>query len=159
MTQALSDGPWPCASWLPGSSSSCVCSRASAALARWSNTMLLLSAPTKKHTHTILPCLQYPVSLMCACFVSFQVVYVTATFPYFVLIVLIIRGATLEGSLQGVAFYLTPDWGRLANAQVLLMVYWRWSQHKQTTQTLYKNYINNYKNNYIYPHCLKHISV
>uniref|UniRef100_A0AAQ5Y515 Transporter n=1 Tax=Amphiprion ocellaris TaxID=80972 RepID=A0AAQ5Y515_AMPOC len=49
---------------------------------------------------------------------SGKVVYVTATFPYFVLIVLIIRGATLEGSLQGVAFYLTPDWGRLANAQV-----------------------------------------
>lgn len=42
----------------------------------------------------------------------------TATFPYLVLIVLIIRGATLEGSLQGVAFYLTPDWGRLTNAQV-----------------------------------------
>ncbi|XP_063342329.1 sodium-dependent proline transporter isoform X1 [Pelmatolapia mariae] len=49
---------------------------------------------------------------------SGKVVYVTATFPYFVLIVLIIRGATLEGSLQGVAFYLTPDWSRLANAQV-----------------------------------------
>ncbi|XP_038860648.1 sodium-dependent proline transporter [Salvelinus fontinalis] len=49
---------------------------------------------------------------------SGKVVYVTATFPYFVLIVLIIRGATLEGSLQGVAFYLTPDWGRLASAQV-----------------------------------------
>lgn len=49
---------------------------------------------------------------------SSQVVYVTATFPYFVLIVLVIRGATLEGSLQGVAFYLTPDWQRLANAQV-----------------------------------------
>ncbi|XP_006628207.3 sodium-dependent proline transporter [Lepisosteus oculatus] len=49
---------------------------------------------------------------------SGKVVYVTATFPYFVLIVLIIRGATLEGSLQGVAFYLTPDWERLASAQV-----------------------------------------
>ncbi|KAJ0004395.1 hypothetical protein NQD34_010609 [Periophthalmus magnuspinnatus] len=49
---------------------------------------------------------------------SGKVVYVTATFPYFVLIVLIIRGATLEGSLQGVAFYLTPDWARLLNAQV-----------------------------------------
>ncbi|KAL0994308.1 hypothetical protein UPYG_G00120490 [Umbra pygmaea] len=49
---------------------------------------------------------------------SGKVVYVTATFPYFVLIVLIIRGATLEGSLQGVKFYLTPDWGRLASAQV-----------------------------------------
>ncbi|XP_068455943.1 sodium-dependent proline transporter isoform X2 [Clinocottus analis] len=49
---------------------------------------------------------------------SGKVVYVTATFPYFVLIVLIIRGATLEGSLQGIAFYLTPNWSRLANAQV-----------------------------------------
>lgn len=49
---------------------------------------------------------------------SGKVVYVTATFPYFVLLVLIIKGATLEGSLQGVAFYLTPDWNRLANAQV-----------------------------------------
>ncbi|XP_077402486.1 sodium-dependent proline transporter isoform X2 [Vanacampus margaritifer] len=47
-----------------------------------------------------------------------KVVYVTATFPYFVLIVLVIRGATLEGSLQGIAFYLTPDWRRLASAQV-----------------------------------------
>ncbi|KAK0152668.1 Sodium-dependent proline transporter [Merluccius polli] len=49
---------------------------------------------------------------------SGKVVYVTATFPYFVLLVLIIKGATLEGSLQGVAFYLTPKWGRLASAQV-----------------------------------------
>lgn len=49
-----------------------------------------------------------------------QVVYVTATFPYLVLIVLIVRGATLQGSLQGVVFYLTPDWQRLSNAQVRL---------------------------------------
>lgn len=68
------------------------------------------------HTHSC-PVLPYLVSLTCC--LCFQVVYVTATFPYFVLIVLIIRGATLEGSLQGVAFYLTPDWGRLANAQVV----------------------------------------
>ncbi|XP_019719853.1 sodium-dependent proline transporter [Hippocampus comes] len=47
-----------------------------------------------------------------------KVVYVTATFPYLVLIVLIIRGATLEGSLQGIAFYLMPDWRRLSSAQV-----------------------------------------
>ncbi|XP_077089603.1 sodium-dependent proline transporter isoform X2 [Siphateles boraxobius] len=49
---------------------------------------------------------------------SGKVVYVTATFPYFVLVVLIIRGATLEGSLNGVAFYLTPNWVNLADAQV-----------------------------------------
>ncbi|XP_028655191.2 sodium-dependent proline transporter [Erpetoichthys calabaricus] len=49
---------------------------------------------------------------------SGKVVYVTATFPYFVLFVLIIRGATLQGSLKGVQFYLTPDWKRLLSAQV-----------------------------------------
>ena len=71
-----------------------------------------------RHKHNLFPFL---VSLTCVC--CFQVVYVTATFPYFVLVVLIIRGATLEGSLQGVRFYLTPEWGRLANAQVPLMVW------------------------------------
>lgn len=69
--------------------------------------------------------LSLPFKCVCTAVVLFQVVYVTATFPYFVLIVLIIRGATLEGSLQGVAFYLTPDWGRLSNAQVLIMSWGR----------------------------------
>nr|DBA32199.1 TPA: hypothetical protein GDO54_000008 [Pyxicephalus adspersus] len=49
---------------------------------------------------------------------SGKIVYFTATFPYFVLVVLIIRGATLEGSIDGVRFYLTADWGRLQSAQV-----------------------------------------
>ncbi|XP_060682916.1 sodium-dependent proline transporter [Hemiscyllium ocellatum] len=49
---------------------------------------------------------------------SGKIVYVTATFPYLVLIVLIIRGATLKGSLQGVRFYLSTDWKRLGSAQV-----------------------------------------
>lgn len=34
MIRALCAGPWPCASWLLGSSSSCACSKASAAPAR-----------------------------------------------------------------------------------------------------------------------------
>ncbi|KAM4697322.1 sodium-dependent proline transporter-like isoform 2-T3 [Discoglossus pictus] len=46
---------------------------------------------------------------------SGKVVYFTATFPY---VVLIIRGATLEGSIDGVKFYLTADWKRLQSAQV-----------------------------------------
>lgn len=47
-----------------------------------------------------------------------QVVYFTATFPYLVILILIIRGATLDGSLDGVRFYLSSDWSRLQSAQV-----------------------------------------
>lgn len=47
-----------------------------------------------------------------------QIVYFTATFPYVVIVVLIIRGATLEGSIEGVRFYLSADWSRLQSAQV-----------------------------------------
>ncbi|NXV23710.1 SC6A7 protein, partial [Cepphus grylle] len=49
---------------------------------------------------------------------SGKVVYFTATFPYLVILILIIRGATLEGSLNGVRFYLSSDWSRLQRAQV-----------------------------------------
>lgn len=47
-----------------------------------------------------------------------QVVYFTATFPYVVILILIIRGATLSGSLDGVSFYLSSDWSKLQSAQV-----------------------------------------
>ncbi|XP_068787041.1 sodium-dependent proline transporter-like [Struthio camelus] len=49
---------------------------------------------------------------------SGKVVYITATFPYLVLLVLLIRGATLEGSMDGVRFYLSSDWSKLQSAQV-----------------------------------------
>ncbi|XP_032075566.1 sodium-dependent proline transporter-like [Thamnophis elegans] len=49
---------------------------------------------------------------------SGKIVYFTATFPYVVIVVLIIRGATLEGSIEGVRFYLSADWSRLQSAQV-----------------------------------------
>ncbi|NXC69824.1 SC6A7 protein, partial [Anhinga anhinga] len=48
---------------------------------------------------------------------SGKVVYFTATFPYLVILILIIRGATLDGSLNGVRFYLSSDWSRLQSAQ------------------------------------------
>ena len=52
-------------------------------------------------------------------FFSFQVVYFTATFPYLVLFILLIRGATLEGAGEGVIFYLKPDFTKLKNPQVI----------------------------------------
>ncbi|KAM4627801.1 LOW QUALITY PROTEIN: solute carrier family 6 member 4a [Polymixia lowei] len=49
---------------------------------------------------------------------SGKVVWVTATFPYLVLLVLLVRGATLPGAWRGVVFYLKPDWGKLLSTTV-----------------------------------------
>ncbi|KAJ8267228.1 hypothetical protein GJAV_G00140030 [Gymnothorax javanicus] len=49
---------------------------------------------------------------------SGKVVWVTATFPYVVLLVLLVRGVTLPGAWKGVAFYLKPDWEKLLSTTV-----------------------------------------
>ncbi|XP_056275999.1 solute carrier family 6 member 4b [Pseudoliparis swirei] len=49
---------------------------------------------------------------------SGKVVWVTATFPYIVLFILLIRGATLPGAWRGVVFYLKPQWGKLLETSV-----------------------------------------
>ncbi|ROJ25318.1 Sodium- and chloride-dependent GABA transporter 3 [Anabarilius grahami] len=50
-----------------------------------------------------------------------KVVYFTATFPYVMLLVLLIRGLTLPGALQGVMFYLYPEPARLTDPQFAAM--------------------------------------
>lgn len=47
-----------------------------------------------------------------------QVVWVTATLPYIVLFILLIRGATLPGAWKGVVFYLKPQWDKLLETSV-----------------------------------------
>ncbi|KAG9351719.1 hypothetical protein JZ751_022970, partial [Albula glossodonta] len=47
-----------------------------------------------------------------------KVVYFTAIFPYVMLLVLLVRGLTLPGALEGIVFYLYPDATRLADPQV-----------------------------------------
>lgn len=47
-----------------------------------------------------------------------KVVYFTATFPFFILLVLLIRGLTLPGAWDGVYFYIYPQWDQLTNLKV-----------------------------------------
>ncbi|KAL8577398.1 hypothetical protein ACOMHN_060220 [Nucella lapillus] len=49
---------------------------------------------------------------------SGKVMYFTATSPYILMCVLLIRGVTLEGAGTGLKYYLLPEWSRLLDAQV-----------------------------------------
>ena len=44
--------------------------------------------------------------------------YFTATAPYVLMFVLLIRGVTLEGASYGLYYYLVPEFGRLLDPQV-----------------------------------------
>ncbi|XP_046546541.1 sodium- and chloride-dependent glycine transporter 2-like [Haliotis rubra] len=49
-----------------------------------------------------------------------KVVYVTALMPYILLTILLVRACMMPGSLDGILYYMTPDFRRLQQAQVWL---------------------------------------
>lgn len=57
-------------------------------------------------------------------------VYFTASFPYLLLLVMLIRGLTLPGALNGIHYYLYPDISRLADPQVRFVSSMKWGSCK-----------------------------
>jgi solute carrier family 6 amino acid transporter-like protein 5/7/9/14 len=49
---------------------------------------------------------------------SGKVVYFTATFPYVILLALLIIGNIQPGADRGITFYLSPKWDKLSSASV-----------------------------------------
>jgi len=71
-------------------------------------------------------CLAAAWFIVCLCLIkgvqsSGKVVYFTALFPYLVLVILLIRGATLPGAYEGILFYVVPTWEKL---EVILISDW-----------------------------------
>lgn len=52
----------------------------------------------------------------------FQVVYVTATAPYVFLTVMFVKGLTLDGAMDGIMVFLTPDFSKLLTVQASSLV-------------------------------------
>merc|ERR1712025_85676 len=51
---------------------------------------------------------------------SGKAMYVTATFPYLVLIIFLVRGLTLRGSTDGISYLFTPDFEIMKSFEVWL---------------------------------------
>ena len=53
---------------------------------------------------------------------SGKVVYFTATFPYVVLLVLLVLGCSLPGAGQGLYYLFVPEWKKLGTIKITQMI-------------------------------------
>lgn len=70
------------------------------------------------------------LSWLCVCLIlvkgvksSGKVAYFTALFPYVVLFTLLVRGVTLPGAMDGVWYFIRPEWSKLLDVGVSIVRY------------------------------------
>ena len=47
-----------------------------------------------------------------------KVVFFTATFPYLLLLAFLVRGLTLPGAMDGIDFFIKPQWDKMLESKV-----------------------------------------
>jgi len=52
-----------------------------------------------------------------------KIVYFTVIIPWLIIVVMVVRGLTLPGAMEGIKFYLTPDFSALLKPKVWLAAY------------------------------------
>jgi solute carrier family 6 amino acid transporter-like protein 5/7/9/14 len=60
---------------------------------------------------------------------SGKAAYFLALFPYVVMVTLLIRGATLPGAVDGILFFITPQWDKLLDPTVSRVIMIQDSHH------------------------------
>ena len=61
-----------------------------------------------------------------------KVVLWTVPLPWLMLVILMVRGLTLPGATQGLAYYMNPDWSQLAQPTT-------WREYKSTIPARYSH--------------------
>lgn len=120
-------GGWSCVWPAPGVLSSSASSKASTPWERSVDVVKNIWSPVSKSA-TVLYLLDVTADSHVTNDCMFQAVYVTATFPYLVLTIFLIRGLTLPGATDGLVYLFTPD--------VSLVTCWPYRWRKIVSSTL-----------------------
>ena len=68
---------------------------------------------------------------------SGKVVYFTALFPYVMIFALMIRGVTLPGAMNGLSYYIKPDFSKLYSSQVIIYYIFKSRDHPSLFHLLF----------------------